>query len=158
MSEVVIDEKNFYEYFKDVKTSKPSKGDVMAAYRAIAELHSGTLKEDIVDALCREPLGAKKAVQLLVKIGQAERREAIGVIKKVCDDLLSGMPRNSVIMKSYEYIFEMFFYTKKEYVPENDNHWRIISLKNLDDYLEQLNNKNEKNESTIKEDKEIHQE
>lgn len=81
MSEVVIDEKNFYEYFKDVKTSKPSKGDVMAAYRAIAELHSGTLKEDIVDALCREPLGAKKAVQLLVKIGQAERREAIGVIK-----------------------------------------------------------------------------
>lgn len=141
MSDLVIDEKNFDQYFRDVKKSKPQRGDVMAVYKATAELASGNLKEQIVDALCTDDIGAKKAIQLLMKLGQTNRREATRLIKNVCADLFAGMPKSSVMAKSYTYVFEMFFYTKKEYIPENDVHWETVTMKNLDEFLDKSQNK-----------------
>ena len=135
MSELVIDESNFDQYFRDTKKSKPQRGDVMAVYRAMAELTAGNLKEQIVDALCSEDIGANKAIQLAVKLGQANRKEATKLIKQICSDLYAGMQKSFVIAKSYKYIFEMFFYTKKEYVPKDNAHWEVVMIKNLDEHL-----------------------
>lgn len=136
MSELVIDESNFEQYFRNTKKTKPQKGDVMAIYRATAELTSGSLKEQVVEALCSEEIGAKKAIQLIIKLGQTNRREATKLIKQICSDLYGGMQKNYVIAKSYKYIFEMFFYTKKEHIPKDDSHWEVIVIKNLDDHLD----------------------
>lgn len=136
MSDLVIDESNFDQYFRDVKTNGPQKGDVMAVYRAVAELTTGSLKEQIVDALCREDIGARKAVQLAVKLGRTSRKEAVKLIKQICGDLYAGMQKDLVIAKSYRYIFEMFFYTKKEYVPIDDQHWEIVTLRNLEELVD----------------------
>lgn len=136
MSELVIDESNFDKYFRDVKTSSPQKGDVMAVYRASAELTAGQLKEQIVNSLCSEDIGARKAVQLAVKLARTSRKEAIKLVKQICSDLYGGMPKGDVIAKSYRYIFEMFFYTKKDYVPTDDKHWEVITFNNIDDFIE----------------------
>lgn len=135
MSDLVIDESNFDQYFRDVKNSRPQKGDVMAVYRAVAELTAGHLKEQIVNALCGEDIGAKKAVQLAVKLGRTNRKEAVKLIKNICADLFAGMQKDAVIAKSYKYVFEMFFYTKAEYVPENDQHWEVITLSNVEEFV-----------------------
>ena len=108
MSELVIDETNFDQYFRDIKTSKPQKGDVMAVYRATAELVTGPLKEQIVDALSTEDIGAKKSVQLAVKLARTNRKEAVRLVKEICRDLFGGMNKDNVISKSYKYVFEMF--------------------------------------------------
>lgn len=139
MSDLVIDETNFDQYFRDVKTSKPQKGDVMAVYRATAELVTGSLKEQIVEALCTEDIGAKKAVQLAVKLARTNRKEAVRLVKEICGDLFGGMNKDYVISKSYKYVFEMFFYTKKEYVPPDDDHWDLLTIKNVDDFVKKNN-------------------
>lgn len=143
MSEIVIDESNFDLYFRDVKSNKPQRGDVMAVFRATAELADGNLKQQIIESLCAEEIGAKKATQLMMKIGQTNRKEALRVVKCICADLFGGMPKSSVAAKSYKYGFEMFFYTKKEYIPQNDPHWDVVTMKNLEEFLD----KSEKNVS-----------
>lgn len=139
MSELVIDDSNFHEYFKDTLTNKPQKGDVMACYKAIAELRDGDLKEQIVEALFLENIGPSKAITLMTKLGKAPRREAIKVIKNIFMDLYNGMSKPMVIAKTYEYLFEIFYYTKEEYVPKNDKHWEIVEIKNLEQYFSKRN-------------------
>lgn len=143
MSELVIDDSNFHEYFKDVLTNRPEKGDVMACYKAVAELRDGDLKEQIVEALFLENIGPKKAVTLMTKLGKAPRKEAIALIKKIFMDLYNGMSKPMAIAKTYEYLFEIFYYTKEEYVPKNDMHWEIVKISNLDQYFtkDYINNK-----------------
>ncbi len=144
MTDIVIDESNFDKYFRDVKKSKPQRGDVMAVYRATAELTDGNLKQQIIESLCTEDIGAKKSIQLLMKMGQTNRREAVRLIKLICSDLFGGMPKFSVAAKAYKYGFEMFFYTKKEYIPQDSPNWDVVTLKNLEEFLD----KSEKNVSS----------
>ena len=51
MSELVIDESNFTEYFKDCRIHRPERGDVMAKYTAIAEFVDGAMKKDVIHLL-----------------------------------------------------------------------------------------------------------
>lgn len=137
-NEIVIDETNFTEFFRDVKTSKPQQGDVLVVYRSMAELTDGELKEQMVDALICAKVGAQKAIQLFIKLGSASYKEAVKVVKQMCQDLVDGLDTKSVILKPYKFLLELQFYTRPEYVPENNPHWEVIKLKNYSGKTEDL--------------------
>jgi hypothetical protein len=40
---------------------------------------------------------------------------------------MDGMTKESIIIKEYPFILQMFFYTKDKYVPMNDRRWMVIS-------------------------------
>lgn len=143
MSDLVIDDSNFSQYFRDVFVSKPQKGDVLACYKAIAELVDGDLKDQVVEALFLDKIGANKAVSLMTKLGRAPRKEAIKLIKTICNDLYNGMAKHLVLAKTYEYLFEIFYYTKEEYVPKDNKHWEIIRINNIDEFLSTSTNIND---------------
>ena len=101
----------------------------------MAELGNGDLKEQIVESLFLEKVGPNKAIKLLTKLGKSPRKEAIRVIKNISLDLYNGMSKSMVLAKTYEFLIEIYYYTKDEYVPKNDFHWEIIKIKNIDDFI-----------------------
>jgi hypothetical protein len=134
--ELVIDESNFSQYFRDCRTSKPERGDIMARYSARAEFIDGQMKRDIIDLLHnRDKTFA--ATQVMRKLGCATQKDSIRVCKEICQDLFSGMSLKEVEQKVYTYDIELFYYTKKEYIPIDDMHWTPIGIANLDDFLDQ---------------------
>lgn len=137
--ELVIDQSNFDQYFRDCRKSKPERGDVIARYIAIAELGEGQLKSDLVDLLHKDKVNA--AIQVMRKLGLSSEQTAVKTCREICSDLLSGMSKEEVKSKNYEFVLESFFYTKKEYVPTDDPHWSIISIKNLDEFLDKSGEK-----------------
>jgi len=143
MSDLIIDENNFSQYFRDVLTNKPSKGDVLVCYKAIAELCDGDLKEQVVESLFLDKVGPNKAITLLTKIGKSSRKEAISLIKKISYDLYNGMSKPMVLAKAYEYLFEIYYYSKEEYLPKNDKHWEMVKINNLDEYLDNVKKEND---------------
>lgn len=136
--ELVIDENNFNQYFRDCRTSRPQRGDVMARYSAIAEFIDGRMKQDIIDLLMNNEK-AYAATQVMKKLGCATEFDSIRICKEVAEDLSSGMTPEEVEKKVYEYNLESFYYTKKEYVPVDNPHWTIISIANLDTFLDKEN-------------------
>lgn len=131
MSDLVIDDNNFSQYFREAGKNSPQPGDVLAIYQAIAELANGDLKKQIVDTLLEQKIGAQKAIQIFSKLGHASYHESLKVVKAICNDLLAGMSKEMVMNKSYEYKLEMHFYTKPEYVPTENKHWQTVGLKNF---------------------------
>jgi len=138
--ELHIDESNFNDYFRDCRISKPERGDVMACYTAVAEFVDGHMKKDIIDLLANNEK-AVAATNVMRKLGCATQRDAFRVCREIAEDLDSGLSAEEVEKKSYRYQFEMFFYTKKEYVPIDDLHWSIINIANLDAFLDNQNRK-----------------
>lgn len=135
--ELVIDQNNFGEYFRDCRVSKPERGDILAKYSAVAEFVDGPMKKDVINLLQKDK--ALPATQLFRKIGCTSEKEAVRVCREICSDLISG--NTDVEQKPYKYIMEIFYYTKKEYVPVDDPHWSVISLNNLDEFLDKENHK-----------------
>lgn len=138
--ELVIDETNFAEHFRDVRMNKPQRGEVMARFTAMAEFVDGHMKRDIIDLLHNKNK-IEAAIQVMRKLGSATEKEAIRICKEVCRDLASGMSLKEVENKTYKYQLELFYYTKKENIPVDDPHWSVISLKNLDEFLDQAGQK-----------------
>lgn len=138
--ELVIDEKNFTEYFRDCRTSRPTRGDVMAKYTAIAELVGGRMKTDLIDLLVNKDK-AFAATQVMRKLGCASQKDAIRVCREIAEDLAKGLTPEQVEQKPYEYQMEAFYYAKKEHVPTNDPHWCIIGIDNLDTFLDSVEQK-----------------
>lgn len=138
--DIIIDESNFTQYFRDCRISRPEKGDVMARYCAVAEFVDGQMKKDIIDLLMNKDK-AFAATQVMRKLGCANQKDAIKICRQVAEDLASGMTPDEVEKKAYEYELEVFYYTKKDYVPLNDPHWSIISIANLDTFLDAANQK-----------------
>ena len=136
--ELVIDENNFNQYFRDCRISRPQRGDVMARYSAVAEFIDGRMKQDIIDLLMNNEK-AYAATQVMKKLGCATEFDSIRICKEVAEDLASGMTPEEVEKKVYEYNLESFYYTKKEYIPVDDPHWTIISIANLDKFLDNAN-------------------
>ncbi len=132
--ELIIDEKNFHEYFHDVRTNKPQRGQVLARYCAWAELVDGKLKRDIIEFLRFQD--AKGVPKIMRKMVNATEEDSLRVPKEMLRDLLSGMTVEQVARKEYKFLLEVFFYTKKEYVPKDDPHWSLISLVNLDKFMD----------------------
>lgn len=138
--DLVIDETNFSQYFRDCRISRPEKGDVIARYCAIAEFVDGQMKKDIIDLLLNKDK-AFAATQVMRKLGCANQKDAIRICREVAEDLANGMTPEEVEKKVYEYELEVFYYTKKEYVPLGDPHWSVISIANLDTFLDASNQK-----------------
>lgn len=136
--EIVIDEKNFSNYFRDCRMSRPERGDVIARYSAIAEFIDGQMKKDIINLLMNNEK-AVAATAVMRKLGCSNEADSIRICREVAEDLASGMTPDQVETKIYKYKLESFYYTKKEYVPHNDPHWAIISIANLDTFLDKDN-------------------
>lgn len=131
--EVEINESNFSEYFKDVRRSKPEKGEIIAKYSAIAEFIDGGEKRQIISLLTDTENKMEATVQIMRKLLSASEIDAHKVPRLMAEDLLSGMSADEVAKKSYKYTLEMFFYTKPEHVPKDDPHWCSISVLNLEE-------------------------
>lgn len=139
--ELIINDSNFSEYFRDCRTSKPDKGDILARWTGIAEFVDGRMKKDIIDLLLNKENKAAAAVQVMRKLGGATEAEAIRICKEIAKDLHAGYSVDDVENKIYEYQIELFYYSKKEYVPVNDPHWTIIGIDNLDEFIDKANEK-----------------
>lgn len=126
--ELVIDANNFNEYFFDVKTHGPQKGQVMARYCAKAELVGGEEKGYLIDLFITNPKGAEMGVQMAKNLFSAKEQDAIALCKDIVIDLLNGKSREQVMEKPYPYTLEKFYWTKEEYVPKNDPHWKVINV------------------------------
>ena len=140
MNELVINKDNFYEYFRDVKNNKPQRDEVIARFTAIAEFMDGQMKRDVIDLLSNNGK-TEAAIRVMQNIGSATEKEAIRICKEICKDLSEGMSFQEVENKTYEYQLEFFYYTKKENIPIDDPHWSIISIKNLDEFLDKSGQK-----------------
>lgn len=125
--EIIIDETNFSQYFKDCRTTKPEKGDVMVSWNGMAELVEGRLKEDLVDFLLYKDK-LNPAINLISRLGFATQKSSVSLCKEICNDALNGMDHDSILKKSYKYQIEVFYYTKKEFVPKDDPNWKVINL------------------------------
>ena len=93
--EIVIDESNFTQHFRDCRMHRPERGDVMAKYTAIAEFVDGRMKQDIIDLLVNHEK-AYAATQVMRKLGCATEFDAIRVCKEIAEDLASGMTPEEV--------------------------------------------------------------
>ena len=111
----------------------------MARYSAIAEFIDGQMKKDIIHLLSNHDNKAIAATQVMRKLGCAAEHDAIRICKEIAEDLANGMNPDDVEKKPYKYKLESFYYTKKEYVPKDDPHWSIISIANLDTFLDKAN-------------------
>ncbi len=138
--ELIIDDSNFHKYFRDVRTSAPERGDIMARFTSMAEFVDGNLKRDVMSVL-KTPNKALPAVNVMRKLGCATEKDAYRICREMTEDLLSGMTDDEVAAKLYRYQIEVFYYTKKEYMPVDDPHWEVISLTNLDEFLDAGGNK-----------------
>lgn len=132
--ELIIDEKNFAEHFFDVRQHRPSRGQVMAVYRASAILGSGQLKKNLIDLLRKDK--AEAATKVMHKLGCATQQESVRICREIVKDMLFGLTEEEVENKEYQFVLESFYYTKKENIPLDDPHWSVVSLKNLDEFLD----------------------
>lgn len=147
-----ITETNFEEYFFDARRFKPRKGQILARYAAIAEFIDGAMKQNIIDLLKKDK--ALAATQVMRKCGCATERDAIRVCREICADMLSGMTDQQIEQKVYKYTMEAFYYTEQSNVPLDDPHWSVISIRNLDQFLDAQNNILEINTSIVQEEAE----
>lgn len=152
-NEIQIDENNFNEYFKDLRMSKPQKGEVIAKYSAVAEFIDGGEKRQIISLLLDTENKMEATVQIMRKLLFASEIDAHKVPRLMAEDLLSGMSVDDVAKKSYKYTLEMFFYAKPEHIPTDDPHWCSISVLNLEELKakEYSPEENEKINAKIKE-------
>lgn len=134
--EIVIDESNFDQYFRDCRNSKPEKGDIIAKYSAIAELVAGPMKRELIHMLKNCDL-AVAATKVMKKVGLATEKDSVRVCREICEDLVDGLSEDEIENKIYTYEIEIFYYTKKEFFPVDDPHWSSIGILNLENYLSQ---------------------
>lgn len=120
-----ITNENFDKYFFDVRRHRPQAGQIMAKFTAAAVFGDGPEKWDIIRLL---KIGkVQQAVMVMRKIHGAREPDCYRFCREICDDLLNGMTDQQVAEKEYEFVMELFFYTRREYVPD-DPHWQTIDL------------------------------
>jgi hypothetical protein len=140
MSEIEIDNSNFHEYFRDVRTHSPERGEVMAQYSAIAEFVDGNEKRQIISLLTSTENKMEATAQVMRKLLCSSELDAYRVPRCMAEDLLAGMTGDEVASKPYKYTLEMFFYADPDNVPKDDPHWSVISLLNLEDFVGKTSN------------------
>jgi hypothetical protein len=126
--EIEINEENFKDYFKDIRKGKFEKGDIIAQYSASAEFIDGGEKRQVISLLTESEGKMEATAQVMRKLLFASEIDSYKIPRKMADDLISGMSVEDCAKKPYKYTLEMFFYTKPEYVPQNDPHWSVISV------------------------------
>jgi hypothetical protein len=134
-SEVVIDDSNFNQYFFDVRNHSPQRGQVIAKYTTAAYLVEGEEKRRLIDLLLDDGK-IIAATNVMRKAFMANEGDSYRIPREIVEDLLSGMNKEQCMAKQYKFTAEICFYTMREYVPKHDPHWCIISILNLDDFLD----------------------
>jgi len=127
---IEVDENNFYDYFTPITKRRPLPGEVIASYRAAAELVDGGEKRQVIQLL-KKSGSAISATKILRKLCYAIEPHSIRVLKEITQDLSDGMTDDEVATKPYNYTLEMFFYAKPEHIPV-DEHWMQISILSAD--------------------------
>jgi len=133
--ELVIDESNFDEYFRDARQSKPNKEEVIACYASVAFFRDGPEKRNVIDLLLNTDK-MEATSQVMRKLLYASELDAFRIPRIMAEDLAHGMTRDKVAFKEYKFKVEIYYYTKMEYVPKDDPHWTVISLINLDEFTD----------------------
>jgi len=133
--ELIIDDKNFDQYFRDVRRYKPEKGEIMVCYANAAEFVTGNEKRHMIHLL-KLPNKMEAATQVMRKLLYACERDAYTVPKMMLKDMLAGMTDEEILEKPYPYTVHIYYYTKPEYFPKDDPHWTSISILNLDMFIE----------------------
>jgi len=133
-NEIEITEENFNEYFRDVRNNAPEKGDVIACYRAVAYFVDDAPKRNVIDLL-RNTDKVLPAIQLMRKCFGAREADAYRVLREMTEDMLNGMSRDDIAEKEYKYTIEMCYYVRPEHIPQDDPHWSVISMLNLEEHL-----------------------
>ncbi len=124
--EPIINASNFANYFFDVRRNKPKPGQVLARFCAVAVFGNGPEKKDVIKVL---KMGkAQQAAEVMKKIHCAKEPDCYRVCREMSEDLVSGMTEEQVAAKDYEFMLEAFYYTQREYIPEDDPHWECLSL------------------------------
>jgi hypothetical protein len=122
--------------FRPLRNNVPEKDDIICSYTAVAYFVNGQFKKSVVENLMTREQGSNVALSQMVNLANARHKEAIECLKEILMDLEAGMSLEMVLMKEYKFIIEAFYYTKPEYVPQNDLHWKIINIKNMEDFVE----------------------
>ena len=136
--ELIIDESNFSDYFKDVSfKNKPDKDEIMACYTTRAKLCAGDIKSDVILNMKENIFST---IKILQKIAKARYLDSLIILKKMLSDKLSGLSDKEIEDKEYEYTAEFFYYTKKEYVPTDDPRWSTLKIHNVDGLLDKEKN------------------
>jgi hypothetical protein len=133
--EIEINEKNFSEYFRDVRNCAPVRGEIIAQYTASAEFVEGNEKRQVISLLNSTENKMEATAQVMRKLLFASELDAYRVPRMMAEDMISGMTEDEVASKPYKFTLEMFFYAKPENVPKDDPHWSVISVLNLEDFL-----------------------
>lgn len=132
--ETEINSSNFGSYFADVRHFLSKKGDVIARFRAVAELIDGFEKREMIELL-KKPNSARAVSQMMRKLANAMEPDTYSVPIAMAKDILAGMSDDEIAKKPYEYTIELFYYAQPEYVPKDDLNWTIISIVNAKDYI-----------------------
>ena len=133
--DLIIDESNFDQYFYYVRTNKPKPAQVLVCYEAIAEFVDGNLKRDTIQLLLQNSKAGETAPRIMQKLAGAVEADSIRVVKEMLGDLIGGMTIEEVAAKVYEFHYRHFYYTEKQYIPENDPHWwsqSMIDVRHID--------------------------
>lgn len=130
-----INEANFKDYFfRADEKYKPEKGQVLARWRTSADFVDGWVKRNIIQLLCSHESGAESSHRIMTKLVSAVNKDAVRVLREMTEDLIGGMSVDEVCEKPYRFVVEQFYWTQKEYVPD-DVHWDLIScvdVRNVD--------------------------
>jgi hypothetical protein len=135
--QIEITEDNFEEYFFDVRKHDPERGQILARYMTKAEFIDGYMKRNVISLLTTHENAGNTAPQVMRKLGLALEEDSIRMCREIAEDLMSGMSEDEVAEKAYPFTLECFFYAKKENVPTDDPHWDIVSINNLDKFLDE---------------------
>lgn len=130
----VIDENNFSKYFKDVRNNVIQKGEVISRYTSFAEFVDGNEKRQII-YLVKNTDKMEATAQVMRKLLFASEIDAYRIPRMMAEDMAGGMTEDECAAKVYKYTLEMFFYVNPQHVPKDDPHWSIISVLNLEEYL-----------------------
>jgi len=136
MEETEINESNFSEHFRDVRTQPMERGDIIAQYTAVAELVDGLEKRQLISLIKNTEDKMEATAQVMRKLLFASEIDAYRVPRMMAEDMISGMSEDEVASKPYKYTLEMFFYSKPDNVPKDDPHWSTISVLNAEEFFD----------------------
>lgn len=134
VDEEIIDENNFSKYFRDVRNNGIQKGEIIAKYTSFAEFVDGNEKRQII-YLLKNTDKMEATAQVMRKLLFASEVDSYKIPRMMAEDMDGGMTEDECAAKIYKFTLEMFFYVKPEHVPKDDPHWSIISVLNLEEYL-----------------------
>ena len=134
-----ITQQNFNDYFFNVRTNTYKPGQILCSFTIMADLVKGDEKNQLIDLLLQEGK-AIAASQMMKNLFYATELDSVKIPVQIMRDLLNGMSKKQVLRKKYRYQMEILYYSYPECIPDNDPHWKVIGLNNIDMF--KLNSEN----------------